>query len=233
VPAGALDGDRVVLDDAHPGRPRGLSAQTVEGDRWIVTLSGYGSEHRPPADGAGWRAFLAAVSDRDVFAAFDQAEPLGDIETHAFPAAVRRRYDRLDGFPQRLLVIGDAMCNLNPIYGQGMSVAALQAVALQDTLRAGGERKRYFAAARTPVEHAWRLATDADRALPELGLRTTLVDRVLDRYTARLIAAAERDQALARILYDVTGMLVAPGRLLAPSAMLRVLRSEWAHRRSR
>ena len=224
--AGALGRDRVVLDDAHPGRPRGLAAQTVEGDRWIVTLSGYGPEHHPPADSAGWMAFLATVSDPEVLAAFEQGEPLGEIETHAFPAAVRRRYDRLRPVPRGLLVAGDAMCNLNPIYGQGMSVAALEAVALQRTLRAGDERltERYFKAARTPVEHAWKLATDADRGLPELGLPAKPTDRVLNRYYGRLIAAAQHDEALAHILYDVTGMLAAPARLLAPAVIARVLR---------
>ncbi len=224
--AGALGGDRVVLDDAYPGRPRGLSAQSVEGERWIVTLSGYGPEHHPPADPAGWMAFVATVCDREVLAAFERAEPLGDIHTHAFPAAVRRRYDRMRRRPQRLLVVGDAMCNLNPIYGQGMSVAALEALVLQRTLRAGQDRlaERFVKAAQAPVEHAWKLATDADRALPELGLRTSLVERVLNRWVGRLIAAAEHDQVLAAVFYDVTGMLVSPARLLAPSTIPRVLR---------
>ncbi len=226
LPAGVLGGDRVVLDDAYPGRPRGLSAQTVDGDRWIVTLSGYGPEHHPPADPAGWTAFLATVSDPEVFAAFEQAQPLGDIHTHAFPAAVRRRYDRVPRAPRGLLVIGDAMCNLNPIYGQGMSVAALEALALQRVLRAGDDRlaERYVKAAQAPVEDAWKLATDADRSLPELGLHTSRIDRALNRYVGRLIAAAEHDQALAHIFYDVTGMLAPPSRLLAPRTIPRVLR---------
>ena len=228
LPDGALGGDRVVLDDAYPGRPRGLSAQVVEGDRWIVTLSGYGREHHPPADGAGWMDFVATVCDSEVAAAFADARPLGDVERHAFPAAVRRRYDLLRRFPQRLLVVGDALCNLNPLYGQGMSVAALEAAVLQRVLTAGGASpKRFFTAARETVDDAWKLATDADRALPELGLHTSLVDRVCNRYLGRFVAAAERDQVLARVFYDVTGMLVSPSRLLAPSlipgpAVLRV-----------
>ncbi len=225
LPAGALGGDRVVLDDAYPGRPRGLSAQVVEGDRWIVTLSGYGREHHPPADDAGWMDFVATVCDGEVAAAFAAARPLGEVERHAFPVAFRRRYDRLRRFPQCLLVIGDAMCNLNPLYGQGMSVAALEAAVLERVLTAGdASPERYFKAARKPVEEAWKLATDADRALPELCLHTSLVDRAVNRYLGRLVAAAERDQVLARVFYDVTGMLVSPSRLLAPSLIPRVLR---------
>ncbi len=226
LPAGALDGDRVVLDDAYAGRPRGLAAQVVEGDRWIATLQGYGPAHRPPTDDAGWMAFAATVADREVLDALARAERLGGIDTHAFPAGVRRRYDRLRRFPRGLLVIGDAMCNLNPIYGQGMSVAALEAVALQRTLSGGGERltERYFKASRPPIENAWKLAVSADRALPELGLRAPLADRVVSRYLDRLVVAAEHDPVLARILYDVSGMLAPPARLLAPSTIPRVLR---------
>lgn len=83
--------------------------------------------------------------------------------------------------------------------------------------------KRSFTAARETVDDAWKLATDADRALPELGLQTSLVDRMCNRYLGRFVAAAEQDQVLARVFYDVTGMLVSPSRLLAPSLIPRVL----------
>lgn len=225
--AGALGRDRVVLDDAHGGRPRGIAAQSVEGDRWIVTLYGYGPAHHPPRDDAGWRAFAATVADPEVVDALEAAEPLGEIDMHAFPAGVRRRYDRLERFPEGLLVIGDAMCSFNPIYGQGMSVAALEAVALRRVLLEGdrGLAERWFAAARAPVEDAWELAAGADQALPELGLHVPLRDRLANRYVDRLIAAAEHDATLARIVYDVTGMLAPPDRLLAPSTVRRVLRA--------
>lgn len=231
---GALDGDRVVLDDAFPGRPRGIAAQLEEGDRWSVTLYGYGPEHHPPTDDAGWIAFAATVADAEVLAAIEQAAPLGEIATHAFPAGVRRRYDRLKRFPEGLLVIGDALCSFNPIYGQGMSVAALEADALRRVLLAGDRElaKRFFRSAQTPVEHAWKLAAAADRALPELGLREPLLHRVVNRYVDRLIAAAVRDDVLARLFYEVSGMVAPPARMLTPSAALRVLRDSVRRRAS-
>ena len=225
LPAGVLGRDRVVLDDAHAGRPRGIAAQSVEGDRWIVTLYGYGPAHRPPTEDGGWRAFAATVADPEVIAAIEDAEPLGEIDTHGFPAGVRRRYERLKRVPDGLLVMGDAMCAFNPIYGQGMSVAALEAVALRRVLL-GGERrlaKRYYRAARRPVSEAWWLAAGTDRALPELGMRVPLAERLANRYVDRLVAGAERDEVLARTVYDVTGMLAPPSRLLAPSTIPRVL----------
>ncbi len=106
-----------------------------------------------------------------------------------------------------------------------MSVAALEAAVLERVLTAGGASpKRFFTAVRETVDDAWKLATDADRALPELGLQTSLVDRMCNRYLGRFVAAAEQEQVLARVFYDVTGMLVSPSRLLAPSLVPRIPR---------
>ena len=223
---GALGDDKIVLDAAYPGRPRGVAMLADENGTWNVTLYGYGEDHRPPTDADGFTAFAATVTDPDVAAAIAQAEPVNEIATHGYPASVRRRYDKLRRFPAGLLVMGDALCSFNPIYGQGMTVAALEAVALRDVLRDGDAKlaKRFFKATRGPVDHAWKLSTGGDLALAEVEQTAPLPDRVINQYMERLVATAAHDEVVARTFFEVTGMLKPPTALLTPAIAWRVLR---------
>lgn len=224
-PPGTLGDDRLVLSGATPQRPRCMALVAEEDGRWNLTLQGYGAEHRPPTDDAGFLAFLATVAEPDVLATLAQAEPLSEISTYAFPASLRRRYDKLKRFPDGLLVMGDALCSFNPIYGQGMSVAALEAVALQRCLRDGdrGLAKRFLKAASRPVEHAWKLAGGSDLEMPEVEGEAALPDRIVGRYMNRLLAVAAHDDDVARAFVEVMGMLEPPTALLRPAIARRVL----------
>lgn len=222
----ALGGDKWVLIGARPGCPRTLVLSAVEGDRWLLTLAGYGAEHHPPADEAGFMAFAAEVGPRDVVSAIREAEPLGGIVTHGFPANLRRRYERLGRLPQGLLVSGDAMASFNPLYGQGMTVAALEATALHDCLREGatGLAGRFLKAASRHVDHAWEMAIGSDLALPEVEGERPLRVRLLNAYSERLLRVAQRDRVVATAFRKVVGMLEPPTHLVQPGITLRVLR---------
>jgi pimeloyl-ACP methyl ester carboxylesterase/2-polyprenyl-6-methoxyphenol hydroxylase-like FAD-dependent oxidoreductase len=226
LPPGALEGDKLVLIGPRPDLPRSLFLFAQERGGWILTLAGYGAEHRPPADPDALEAFTAAVAPPDVREALRAAVPLDDVATHRFPASVRRRYDRLPRFPGGLLVCGDALCAFNPVYGQGMAVAAAEAVALRDC-RGAGDRdlaRRFFAAVREPVDHAWTLATGADLALPGVAGPRPLRVRAVNAYLRRLRAVAQRDPEVAGAFIAVVGMREPPSHVLRPATMRRVLR---------
>jgi flavin-dependent dehydrogenase len=219
-----LGGDWGTLQGPTPALPRGGALARIEGDRWIVTLFGLLGDH-PPREPAGFMEFARSLTFPDVHRAIRSGEPLDDPVAYRFPASVRRCYERLRRVPDGLLPIGDAVCSLNPIYGQGMTVAALQALALREHVRRDGTAApgRWFRRAARVVDAPWDMAVGGDLAIPEVaGPRTARV-RALGIYTARLHAAASQDPGLAVAFARVMALVDPPRSLLRPSTAARVL----------
>ena len=158
--------------------------------------------------------------------AIREADPLSEIATHRFPANQRRRYERLKRFPDGLLALGDAISSFNPLYGQGMSVAALEAVELRRCLARGDRRlaRRFFRAAAKVVDPAWEMAVGGDLALPEIDGDRPPILRMTNAYVDRLLRVAEHDPTVAAAFSDVTDLLAPPLSIMRPRVLRRVLR---------
>jgi 2-polyprenyl-6-methoxyphenol hydroxylase-like FAD-dependent oxidoreductase len=221
----ALGGDLAVLQAATPRHPRAGALQVLEGDRWMVTLAGILGDH-PPTDPVGFLEFARSLRFPDIYQAVRDAEPLDDPVAFRFPASVRHRYEKLDRFPDGLLVMGDAVASFNPIYGQGMSVAALQALALRRHLEHGTapRPRRWFRELARVVDVPWDIAAGGDLVFPGVQGRRTAKVRLVSAYLARLHAAAAHDADLAGAFLRVAGLVAPPGSLLRPGVAARVLR---------
>lgn len=210
----------------NPPRKRGGGMFPVENGRWMMTLFGVHGEHAPSEQG-GFTDFAASLPISDFERAIDEHGLASEtIEQYPFPSNRRVRYEAVDRFPDGLLVIGDGIASFNPIYGQGMSVAALEAIQLHHTLAAGRSddvAHRFFQRATTVVDDAWMLAVGSDFQFEQTtGPKPTGTD-LINRYLSRLLRTAGTDGKVADAFNRVIIMEERPTSLFRPGILWRVL----------
>lgn len=198
----------------------------------IVTLGGLLGAG-PARDDAAYLAFARALPHPRIAEALDGAEPVTDLQPSHFPTSRRRRYDKLAAFPAGVIALGDSIASFNPMYGQGMSVAALEAVALRDNLARGPlDPRAFFRRAHRIEDVAWKIAGGGDLRFDAVEGERGLDQVLMNRYLDRLTTAARTDHALAEQFLRVAGFIDRPEALFKPSVVWRVLRGNRAAERS-
>ena len=178
-----LGGQRgVIMAACHPDW-RGAVMLAQEGDCWIVGMGGYFGDE-PPQDDAGYIEFARSLQKPDIYDVIKVAEPLSAPTPYHFKANLRRYYEKLPSFPEGFVVIGDAICSFNPVYGQGMTVACLEAVALNEVLTAGRQSlaRRFFQAAAHVLDIPWQIALGSDFQNPRVEGKRTARTRFINWY---------------------------------------------------
>jgi 2-polyprenyl-6-methoxyphenol hydroxylase-like FAD-dependent oxidoreductase len=215
---------KLFLIGGRPGRNYGSAFAACENDTWILTAVGFAGLE-PPTEWPALLEFTAQCAPAEMMSALNRAEPIGAPARYRYPTGQRRRYDRMRRFPDGLVVFGDAMCSFNPVYGQGISVAALEAVALRNCLAAGAAdlSRRFFTAAAKPIGVAWQLASAAELAVPETKGDRTVQTRFSWWYTNRVAAVSTADVVVYEQFIRVMNLMDPPSRLLTPAILRRVL----------
>lgn len=212
---------------APPAQRRGGVIAPVEGGRWIVTLAGGGKDY-PPTDEDGFRAFARSLPDPQLAAAYEASEPLGPIVGTRSTENRVRHYEDVSRRPEGLLVMGDAACAFNPVYGQGMSTAAVGAQVLDRCLGEARGRgidglaatfQKRLAKSNT---RAWLLATGEDYRYAEAeGPPPGRMARMTHRYLDRVFALATRVPAVRKRLIEVIHLVRSPASLFTPAILAR------------
>ncbi|MFF8960668.1 FAD-dependent monooxygenase [Streptomyces sp. NPDC014894] len=224
----------VVNVQSDPGAPvpgRTATLVPIEGGRWLVTLSGTrGGE--PPADPAGFERFArSAVRHPVVGELISGAVPLSDEVALTRSTVNRRRYfERAARWPDGFVAVGDSVATYNPVYAQGMSVAAQGLVELRRTLSGRrldepGLGRRAQRAIGRPVGVAWDLAASLDILYPDaVGDRPGPGSALVNRYADRLARAATGRALLARAYIGVITMSEPASSWLHPDVVVAALR---------
>ncbi|MFJ9906203.1 NAD(P)/FAD-dependent oxidoreductase [Streptomyces sp. NPDC101152] len=215
---------------ANPAQDHGRGGiiLPVEGDRWIVTLSGTRGG-RPTADADAFADFALSLGDPVIGELIKDAEPLGDVATTRSTANVRRYYEKLPHWPDGFTVLGDAVAGYNPVYGHGITVAAQSALALRGVLRsiplaAPGTARRLQRAAARPVAAAWDLAVGQDAFYPgATDTPPTALERFLTRFVDRAVATGARNPRALGALLDVMSLEKPATRLFSPDMLVPML----------
>ncbi len=223
----------IVVTPAAPQEKRFGAMLPIEGERWIVTLGGWAGDHAP-RDGAGFLEFAQSLPAPDIYHLLCRSEPLSDASFYTFPFSQRHHYERLTRFPDGYLVIGDALCSFNPVYGQGMTSAALQAAELDQLLgeRHGGHgvagiARPFFKRAATVIDMPWQLAVGEDFRFPETEGEKALGTDLLNAYGVWVHKATHHDAVVGRAFLNVMNLIQPPTSLFHPKIMWRVLKSNW------
>lgn len=218
---------RTLFAAASPPRTRGGAVFPAEGDRWLVNLHGMNGDH-PPTDPEGFADFAASLPVPHIRRLLETHPRVReDIEYYPFPSNRRYYYEGLDRFPDGLLVLGDAVASFNPIYGQGMSVSALEALVLHHVLSSGGGTDvapRFFDRIEPVIDTAWLMAIGADSQFAGTTGPTPLGTGLFARYLSRLTRKAHTDGELRDAFARVASMERPPTTLLRPGVVGRVLK---------
>lgn len=229
-PQGTGPVEPMILFGSPPPDVRGAGLFEIEHGVWHVSLAGRFGDY-PPTDHAGFLDFAKSLPSPALYQLIKDAEPIADITQHRFPTSILRHYERMTSFPEGFLIIGDAICSFNPVYGQGMTSAGLQARALQSLLRertGNGEglralAQKYFWSAAEVISTPWTLAANFDFAYSQTRGERPMGMEQGARYFLALDALQVQDRHVQTLLVEVFQLMKPLSALWDPPIRDRVL----------
>jgi 2-polyprenyl-6-methoxyphenol hydroxylase-like FAD-dependent oxidoreductase len=219
----------ILIASVPPENPRGAALWEVEGDRWVVTLAGVNRDY-PPTEEAGFMDFARSLAVPTLYDAIRDAEPISDIYGYQRTENRRRHFERFTRWPEGFVVMGDAACGFNPVYGQGMSVAAMESETLDTCLRDGARHNltaRFQKQLSKVIDLPWLMATGEDLRYPETeGERPGALTRLTQKYIDQVQVRMSEDVEIARTFMEVSNLVKPPAALFQPAYVWKVL-AKW------
>jgi 2-polyprenyl-6-methoxyphenol hydroxylase-like FAD-dependent oxidoreductase len=221
----------LILNPSAPESWIGGLIEKVEDQLFIVTQFGYFGDHAP-ADCDGFLERAKTLPTQDIAEFLAIAEPVSDFNIFGTKECKMIRYEKLAAFPERLAVIGDAVCNLNPIYGQGMTKAAREAEHIWDSLAAhleqnesldGFSDKLRRSLPGAGAEWAWQLTSGADLGYPQTTGKRQAIGPFMGWYMKRLFLSSAHSLDARKRLFDTLMLVNSPENLFKPGMIRHAL----------
>ncbi|MDB5056472.1 MAG: monooxygenase FAD-binding protein [Bacilli bacterium] len=198
----------------------------MEANRWHVSMVGLLGDH-PKISDDGLKEFAKSLTRPDIYDAIHNLTPLSPVSSFRFPANVRRYYERMAKLPDNLIAIGDAVCSFNPIYGQGMSVAAMESEALDVILsrKANSQHfsKYYFKKIKKIINNAWMASIGEDLRYPLVKGKRSLMIKFSHWYLAQLFELSSFNAKICGTFFEVQMCIEKPTKLFKPSIFFKVI----------
>ena len=217
------------VQSAPPLGTKGGVLFPIEGSRWIAGMGGINRDY-PPTDEAGFLEFARSLPTPAIYEAIKEAEPLTPIYGYRDTENRLRHYESLPRYPENFLVVGHAACAFNPVYGQGITVAALEAQTLDKCLHQHSDRNvKGFARLvqkqlATVYAVPWMAATSEDYRSPGTeGGKPDFVTRLMHRYMDGILKLAMNNTDVYRTFLEVMHMLKPSTALFHPRIVIQVL----------
>jgi 2-polyprenyl-6-methoxyphenol hydroxylase-like FAD-dependent oxidoreductase len=223
IPKGCI-AERLVFFNPGGGKPGGLLV-ACEHDTWMLAIGQLIDIKEPPTDFATMVRYAEQTLPRPIIDGLRRAQPIGEAATYRHTAALWRRYDRLARFPSGLLVIGDALCTFDPTYGQGMTIAALEALTLRDCLCSGDSQlaQRFFGATTRYIGSTWAGNQARERIASRSHGRPPMRQWFQSWAVKAGLNAACYDIVLTERLMRVFNFIDPPSRLQDPTLVPRIV----------
>ncbi len=230
-PAASGDWKLMVINPNPPDTTRAGYIFPLKGGMWLVTVAGY-SNDRTPEFNDKFLDYTRGLAQPDLYEAIKDLKPLSDVKIYNFPAEIRYHYEALQRFPDGLIVMGDAFCSFDPVFGQGMSVAAKEALCLDEMLTQESRRsdpglagfpRRFHKRIATEIATPWLLATSEDFRYPKTQGKKPFGLPILHWYTGHIFALSATDQQVYMAFGRVMHLLNGSAGLFQPAIALKVI----------
>ncbi|MEM1243179.1 MAG: 2-polyprenyl-6-methoxyphenol hydroxylase-like oxidoreductase, partial [Cyanobacteria bacterium P01_H01_bin.26] len=218
----------VYIQAAPPERTTMGVLYPIENNRWVVAVCATAPNH-PTRNETDFLEALKNLPSSHIYDAVKGAKPVTDIGIYYPPGNRLRHYERLEQFPQGFIALGDSVCSFTLIYGQGITVAALGAVLLQQCLKETdlAELPQHFHKELARVNATpWIAATSQDAKYPSVeGLEQppSPIEKAIGWYMDQLLQLTTKEPQVMLVLFNVFHMAQPSGILFQPLMVWRVI----------